>query len=107
MPRRAAAGIVSPATTAKRSARSAPVTWAANAACRSRSASDIAASRPDHAIGPCGLVEQHGKRRDVGIPLDQGRSRPEALQHLGIERPDTLADPRTVIVDQDRLAIGV
>ena len=61
----------------------------------------------EHAVGARRLVEQHAKRRDVGIPLDQGRAGAEALHDLGEQRPHAVADPGTVIVDQDRFAVGI
>ena len=53
------------------------------------------------------FVEQHRQRRQVGVPFDQGRAPAEALHDVGEQRPHAIAHPRTVIVDQDGLAVGV
>ncbi len=51
-------------------------------------------------IGPHGLAEQRRKRRDVGIPLDQGWARPKSLHCRPVERPYLCGHRRSVIVDQ-------
>ena len=58
----------------------------------------------DRPLGPARLGQQHRPGRQVVVPFDEGRRRPESPDRFGVERPDRLADGRIVRVDQKRQA---
>src|ERR1044071_4661139 len=86
--------MLSPTTAPSSVGAAPPARWAAKDACSSRRDTG-------------GLLEEHGKRRQIGVPFDQGRPRAEACHGLGEQRPHALADTAAVIVDQDGLAVGI
>src|SRR5262245_51655104 len=59
------------------------------------------------ALGYVRFSAQHRQFWDIGIPLDQSRRQAKASQGLVVEAPDRIADWRAMIIDQDRLAIGI
>src|SRR5260370_20959009 len=50
------------------------------------------------------LVDEDGKGRQVGVPLDQSGNRAKSRKRLGVERPDLGDDARAVIVDAQHAA---
>src|SRR5438094_4861061 len=44
-------------------------------------------ARLENPLGCCGFALQHGEGRNVGVPLDQRRPRPETLDRARVERP--------------------
>src|SRR5260370_39542288 len=59
------------------------------------------------ALGCVSFSTQHNQFRDIGVPLNQGAHRTKASQGMAVEGPDRIADWRSMIIDQDRLAVGV
>ena len=45
------------------------------------------------------LVQQHGQRRDIGVPFDQGRYGAKALQGSSVQLPHRFGDSGAVVVD--------
>src|SRR4029453_19150179 len=52
------------------------------------------------ALGPTGFLQQDRERRDVGVPLDQGRHGAEARDRVAIQVPDIRRHRRAVVIDQ-------
>src|SRR5712692_8882946 len=79
-----------------------------NADCRSRNAGINRLLGTLHRpLGRVGFATQHSQVWDIRVPLDQGGHRAKAGQRVGVEGPDRGGDWRAMIIDQDRLAIGV
>src|SRR6266851_6718605 len=79
-----------------------------NADCRSRNAGiDRLLGTLDVPLGRVGFATQHSQVWDMRVPLEQGGHRANAGQRVGVEGPDRGGDWRTMIINQDRLAIGV
>src|SRR5437762_14186631 len=58
-------------------------------------------------LGRVSFATQHRQVWDIRVPLDQGGHRAKAGQRVAVEGPDRGGDWRAMIIDQDRLAIGV
>src|SRR5262245_39174674 len=52
--------------------------------------------------GACGLVNEDGEGRQVGVPFDQSGKRAKSRQRLGVKFPDLRDDARAVIIDAQR-----
>src|SRR6185503_17047392 len=50
---------------------------------------------------------QHSQFRDMRVPLDQGGHRAKVSQGVAVEGPNRIADWCAMIINQDRLAVGV
>src|SRR5205823_8391069 len=64
---------------------------------------------PFHTIEQLGgaprFLEQYGKRRDVVIPFDERRTRPESRERFFVEPPHVGGNARAVIVDAQRASV--
>src|SRR6516165_10200344 len=65
---------------------------------------DLLSGTVEQPRGARGLVDEDRERRQVGVPLDQGRNRAKSRQRLGVEFPDLGDDARAVIIDAQRAA---
>src|SRR5258705_7593804 len=108
---------------ASRAAGSSPSPWISATTASSEPPSSAAAklrssSRGDDTVfptlarlqGPLSLLrlaEQHGKLRQIRVPVGQGRYRTELRERGAIEAPHGLGDARPVVVDQNRAAVNV
>src|SRR5712691_13479776 len=54
-----------------------------------------------------GFATQYSQFWDVRVPLDQRGHRAKAGQRVGVKGPDRVGDWCAMVIDQDRLAIGV
>src|SRR5688572_214508 len=80
---------------------------ARNPACSSDSDDIVRSTRREPSLRLRRLLEQHRERRYVGVPLHKRRHGAVPLYGALVQRPDLLADARAMIVDQERLAIGL
>src|SRR3989442_5379009 len=80
-----------------------------NAACNSLHVGICSAppTRGEQAIGLAGFGHEYRKLRDVGVPLEQRGHRSKARYCQGEQFPYRLAHRCAMVVDQDRLPIGV
>src|SRR2546422_5798352 len=92
-------------TTAASSCKSARV----NDACNSLHVGICSAppTRGEQAIGLAGFGHEYSKFRDVSVPLEQRGHRSKARYCQGEELPYRCTHRCTVVVDQDRLPVGV
>src|SRR5262245_43665787 len=106
---RASGAMPSQAIAAAAHASSPPRSASRNAAWTSCSAGIVMFRLPtaEDALGPTGFLQQDRERRDVGVPLDQGRHGADARDRVTIQAPDLQRDRRTVVIDQDGLPVGV
>src|SRR5918996_3943408 len=61
----------------------------------------------EHIVSLSCFVNEHSESRNVGVPLDEGRDWTKTRQRMRIELPYRLGHRRAMVVDQDRLAIGI
>src|SRR5882672_12221819 len=75
----------------------------------SRSAGMIVAARGrlHQTIGDPGLVEQHGQRGDIRVPLDQRGNGAESIESPLIELPHRRGHGRAMVIDEDGPAVRV
>src|SRR5439155_22034578 len=92
-------------TTAASSCKSARV----NDACNSLHVGICSAppTRGEQAIGLAGFGHEYSKFRDVSVPLEQRGHRSKTRYCQGEELPYRRAHRCTVVVDQDRLPVGI
>src|SRR5450432_3732758 len=94
-----ASGLMFPATTPSDATAAASPKMAAAEKARCNSCSDGMARLEDR-LRAGRLVQQNLQRRDVGVPLDQGRLRSEARNRLPIERPHRRRNSGAVGIDE-------
>src|ERR1700687_2411025 len=99
-----AAGLIVPATMPSPASAAASPDIVAAATPRWISTSDGIAMLVEDRLALRRFVQQHVERRNVGVPLEQGRLRPETLDRGAVQRPNRSCDPRPVRADQARPA---
>src|SRR5262245_33206852 len=106
---RASEAMPSPAIVAAARAPSPPRSASRNAAWTSRSGGMGTPQErtAKDALGSAGLFEQYRERRDIGVPLDQGRHRAEAHDRAAVQVPYLGRGRRAVITDENGLPVGI